>query len=211
MISDITVEAKLRTKTGSAESRRLRRQGFIPAIVYGDKKDPVAVTVNTKQITLILRSETGHNTIFKLSTPDHEDATVMIKEWEIDPVKGKLTHADFFRISLTEKQHVSVPIELTGEATGAKQDGGIIDHVLRELEIECLPTDIPEHISVDISHLKVGDHVMVKDLKVPVNVRVLSSPDQVVALVATTAEEESAAAQEVAEPEVIKKGKQEEE
>src|SRR5688500_14082387 len=106
MISDITVDAKLRERTGSADSRRMRRQGMIPATVYGDHKDPLSVVVDAKQITLILRSESGHNTIFKIQAPNQDAATVMIKDWQIDPVKGKLMHADFYRISLTEKQRV---------------------------------------------------------------------------------------------------------
>src|SRR2546428_318556 len=143
MISDITVEAKLRTHTGSADSRRLRRQGLIPATIYGDNKDPISVAVDSKQITLILRSESGHNTIFKVQPTNQEAATVMIKDFDIDPVKGKLMHADFYRISLTKKQRVSVPVELVGEPEGVRLDGGILDHTLRALEIECLPTDIP--------------------------------------------------------------------
>jgi large subunit ribosomal protein L25 len=208
MISDITVEASLRKKTGSAESRRLRSQGMIPAIVYGDKKDPLAVAVNTKQVTLILRSESGHNTIFKLQAPGQDDAIVMIKEWEIHPVTGKLAHADFYRISLTQKQHVSVPVHVVGEAPGVKTGGGILETHLRELEVECLPTEIPEHITIDVSHLNLGDHIMVKDLKVSDKVRLMNSADQVIVAVSSPTEE-TANTEPVAEPEVIKKGKEE--
>jgi large subunit ribosomal protein L25 len=214
MISDITVEAKLRTRTGSADSRRLRRQGMIPATVYGDKKDPLSVAVDAKQLTLILRSDSGHNTIFKLQPPDQDAAIVMIKDWQIDPVKGKLMHADFYRISLTDKQRVSVPLELVGEPEGVKLDGGILDHPLREIELECLPADIPESIEIDVSALKVGDHIMARDIKVADNIRILTNPDQVIAAVlASRVEEEVVAAPletETAEPEVIKKGKTEE-
>lgn len=211
MISDITVEATLRTRTGSADSRRLRAQGLIPATVYGDKQDPLSVVVNAKQLTMILRSETGHNTIFKLKPGNHDATTVMIKDWQIDPVKGKLMHADLYRISLTTKQRVSVPIELVGEPEGVKLSGGIMEYNLRELEIECLPADIPESITVDVSALAVGDHISVRDIKVPENIRVLTGGDTVVATVALPAAEEAALASstEVAEPEVIKKGKEE--
>jgi len=207
MISDITVEASLRKKTGSAESRRLRRDGLIPAIIYGDKKDSVSVSVNTKQITMILRSESGHNTIFKLQTPGHDVDTVMIKEWDIHPVTGKLAHADLYRISLTEKQRINVPVLLVGESAGVKVGGGTLEHHLRELQVECLPMDIPEHIDIDISDLKIGDHIMVRDVKVSDNIRLMDSGDQVVvALLAPR--EEVAVAETVAEPEVIKKGKE---
>jgi large subunit ribosomal protein L25 len=214
MISDITVEAKLREQTGSADARRLRRAGFIPATVYGDHKDPLSVAVNAKELTLILRSESGHNTIFKLQSPNHEAATVMIKDWQIDPIKGKLIHADFYRISLTEKQRVSVPVELVGEPFGVRYEAGILEHTLRALEIECLPSDIPKHITVDVSHLHLSGHVMVRDLKVGDNIRILTGSDYVVAQVLSTKAEEAAPAEAtttVAEPEVIKKGKEEKE
>jgi large subunit ribosomal protein L25 len=208
MISDITVEATVRKITGSAESRRLRREGLIPAIVYGDKKDSVSVSVNTKQITTILRSESGHNTIFKLQTPGYDVDTVMIKEWDIHPVTGKLSHADLCRISLTEKQRVSVSIQLVGEAPGVKVGGGILETHLRELDIECLPSDIPEHLTIDVSQLNLGDHIMVKDVKVADNVRVLNSGDQVIIAISSPTEE-TVSTEPVAEPQVIKKGKEE--
>jgi large subunit ribosomal protein L25 len=208
MISDITIEASVRTHTGSAESRRLRRQGLIPAIVYGDKKEPFSVSVNTKEITKILRSGSGHNTIFKLQAPNHDVATVMIKEWQIDPISGKLTHADFYRISLTEKQRVNVKVHLVGEAVGTKVGGGILEHHLRELDVECLPTDIPTHIDVDINNLNLDEHIAVRDLKLPDNIRVMNGSDQVVVAVSSP-REESETATPIAEPEVIKKGKEE--
>lgn len=207
MISDITLEANIRKTTGSAESRRLRNQGLIPATVYGAKKAPVSVSVNAKQVTMILRSESGHNTIFKLQTPDQELDMVMIKEWDIHPVTGKLTHADLYRISLTEKQRVTVPVHVVGEATGVKIGGGILETHLRELEVECLPIDIPENITVDVSHLNLGDHIMVKDVKVSENVRLMNAADQVIVAVSSPTEE-TTNTEPVAEPEVIKKGKE---
>lgn len=207
MISDITVEASLRANTGSAESRRLRRVGLMPATIYGDKKDPISVIVNAKEITRILRSETGHNTIFKLQTSGHDATTVRIKDWQIHPISGKLMHADFYRISLTEKQNVNVPVELVGEAAGTKIGGGILEHNLRELSVECLATDIPEHIAVDVSNLQLGEHISVRDISVPEGLRVLNNPDQVVASVLAPREE--TVSEPLAEPEVIKKGKEE--
>lgn len=208
MISDITVEATVRKTTGSAESRRLRREGLIPAIVYGDKKDPISVSINTKHITTILRSESGHNTIFKLQTPGHDIDTVMIKEWEIHPVTGKLTHADLCRISLTEKQRVNVSIQLVGEAVGVKVGGGVLENHLRSLDIECLPSDIPEHFTIDVSLLNLGDHIMVKDVKVSENVRIINNADQVIVAISSPTEE-TVSTEPIAEPQVIKKGKEE--
>jgi large subunit ribosomal protein L25 len=207
MISEITVEASLRANTGSAESRRLRRVGLMPATIYGDKKDPISVIVNAKEITRILRSESGHNTIFKLQTSGHDATTVRIKDWQIHPISGKLMHADFYRISLTEKQNVNVPVELVGEAAGTKIGGGILEHNLRELSIECLAADIPEHIDVDVSNLQLGEHISVKDISVPEGLRILNNPDQVVASVLAPREE--TVSEPLAEPEVIKKGKEE--
>lgn len=208
MISDITVEATLRTVTGSAESRRIRRQGMIPATIYGDKQSPLSVAVNTKQMTLILRSESGHNTIFKVNTPN-ESPTVMIKEWAIDPIKGKLMHADLFRISLTEKQRINVPLHLEGEAVGTKTEGGILEHILRSIDIECLPTEIPEHITINISHLHLNDRITVKDIHVADGIRIITASDQVVVAIIEPEEEEAVAAP--AEPVVIKKGKEDKE
>lgn len=207
MISDITVKAEVRTKTGSGESRRLRRNGMIPATVYGDHKAPVSVAVDSKQIAFILRSEAGHNTIFKLQTKDNETTTVMIKDWQLDPIKGKLVHADFFRVSMTEKTRVSVPVNLIGEPKGVKMGGGILDHPIREIEIECLPTEIPEHIDVDVSGLNLGGHIYAKDLKLAGNIRILTPGDQVIAAVLGHKTTETVESAENAEPEVIKKGK----
>jgi large subunit ribosomal protein L25 len=210
MISDITVEAQTRACVGSADARRLRNKGLIPATIYGDNKPPISVAVEGKQITRILRSETGHNTIFSLKAQDQEPTTVMIKDWQIDPVKGKLMHADFLRISLTQKQRVSVPVEVVGESIGVRQDGGILDHVLREVEVECLPADIPEHITIDVSALRVGDHISVRDVRVADNVRILANLDQtILAVLAPTVEEDSATA--ISEPELIRKGKEDKE
>jgi large subunit ribosomal protein L25 len=208
MISDITVQAQARTCVGSADARRLRNKGLIPATIYGDNKPPISVAVEGKQITRILRSETGHNTIFNLQTPDQDPTTVMIKDWQIDPVKGKVMHADFVRISLTEKRRVSVPVEVKGEAAGVRLDGGILDHVLREIEVECLPADIPEHITIDVSALRLGGHISARDVKVADNVRVVTSPEQVIVAVVAPASEEDAAASAVSEPELIRKGKE---
>jgi large subunit ribosomal protein L25 len=220
MIKDITVNASLRDRKGKGPARRLRAQGLIPAAVYGEGLDAVAVAVNAKEIANILRSDTGHNTIFKLAVTDDEaePSTVIIKDWQVDPVKGRLLHADLLRLSMTTVTHVSVPVELIGEPVGVKLEGGILELQLREIEVECLPGDIPEHIQLDVSGLHVGGHLSVADLIYDrEKIKVLTDEHQIVAgvlaprlveeVAPTVAEAEAVTG---AEPEVIKKGKTEE-
>jgi len=221
MIKDITVNATARDGRGKGPTRRLRAQGLIPAAVYGEGQDSVAVAVDAKQIANILRSDTGHNTIFKLALAgsDGEPANVIIKDWQVDPVRGRLLHADLMRLSMTTATQVRVSIEPTGEPAGVKLQGGILDLHLREVELECLPADIPERLSVDVSGLNIGDHVIVADLIYDrEKIRVLTDQNQVIAsvLAPRMIEEEvkavvEAEAAPAAEPEVIKKGKTEEE
>lgn len=218
MISQEVVEAQQRADTsrGKNEARRLRAGGRVPAVVYGAKKPSVAVSVDPKQITKILQSETGHNTIFDLRLDD-EKAKVMIVDWQYDPLRGKLLHIDLKRIAMDERITVQVPIHLVGEAAGVKQQGGILDQVLREVEIECLPGDIPSHIDADISHLVFGTVLRVADLPHSGSLKFLTDAGQTVAHITSVKEEvaptpEAAAAEAAAgpaEPEVIKKGKQE--
>jgi len=208
-----TIEANPRSSRGKNEARRLRRQGFIPATLYGGKKDPVAISVEAKRLAAILRA--GHNTIFNV-TIDGDTDSVLIKDWQTDPLKGRLLHADLIRIRLDQETRVEVPIRIVGEPRGVKQDGGLLDVVSHELEVECLPTDIPEYIDVDVSDLAVGDHISVKDVKIDPKIKILTDPDHVIASVLAPrlaeVEAPAAAAPEVpAEPEVIKKGKTEEE
>jgi len=222
MIKDITINASSREGVGKGPTRRLRAQGMIPAAVYGEGGDAVAVAVSAKEIATILRSGTGHNTIFKLALPqsDGEPANVIIKEYQVDPVKGRLLHADLLRLSMTTITRVSVSVETIGEPPGVKTEGGILELQLRDIEVECLPGDIPEHLKVDVSNLQIGDHVIVADLIYDrEKVKLLVDEHQIVAGVlaprmveevapAVVPEGEEAAA---AEPEVIKKGKTEEE
>jgi large subunit ribosomal protein L25 len=216
MITDITLNASAREGIGKGFARRLRAKGLIPVAVYGEGLDPIAAAVNVKELAQILRSETGHNSIFSLVIGDGAPSTVIIKDWYVDPVKGKLLHADLMRLSLTETTRVRVSIETLGEPVGLKLESGILDIELREIEIECLPTDIPDHIQVDVSGLQFGDHVTVADLIYDrTKVKVLLDEHQVVAgllmsrlseAVETPVEEEETDS----EPEVIKKGKGEE-
>ena len=218
MISNETVEAQPRTaeSRGKNEARRVRVTGQIPAVVYGAKKDSVAITVSPKQITKILHSDTGHNTIFDLQINGGKEK-VMIVDWQYDPIKSRLLHIDMKRIDMKAAIRVSVPIELVGESAGVKQQGGIMDQVLREVEIECLPNDIPSHIDVDVSQLVFGEVIRVKDLPHGGKLKFITDEDQAVAHITTVKEEvvatpDAAAADATAtpaEPEVIKKGKQE--
>jgi large subunit ribosomal protein L25 len=222
MIKDITINASSREGVGKGPTRRLRAQGMIPAALYGEGGDAVAVAVSAKEIANILRSGTGHNTIFKLALPqaDGEPANVIIKDYQVDPVKGRLLHADLLRLSMTAMTRVSVSVETLGEPVGVKTDGGILELQLRDIEVECLPGDIPDHLRVDVSNLHIGDHVTVADLvydrekvklfvdqhQIVAGVLAPRMIEEVAPVVAPEGEEAAAA-----EPEVIKKGKTEEE
>src|SRR5256714_6766083 len=174
-----TVEAQPRKaeERGKNEARRLRRSGRVPGIVYGAKKDSVAVSVDPKAIARILHSETGHNTIFDLSV-DGERTKAMIVDWQYEPIKGSLMHIDLKRIAMDQRLKVNVPIVLKGEAAGVKQQGGILEQILREVEIECLPTDIPSHIEADVSELVFGKVLRVADLPHGERLKFLSDPNQ---------------------------------
>jgi len=213
-MKEIVVDVKSRETLGKNPSRRLRHEGLIPAIVYGAKKDAIPVVVDPKKILEIIHSESGVNTIFQLGLSDTEARRhVMIKEYQVDPVRGNLIHADFVRIQMDEVIEVDVPVQVTGEAAGVKLDGGILDHVTRQVRVSCLPGDIPEHIVIDVTPLKIGDALRVSDLPKSDKYRILSEADVTLVVVTPPAKEEVAApAAEAApaapaEPEVIKKGK----
>jgi len=210
------LEAQPRQPGTKNQAKRVRRDGKIPAVVYGAGKDSRPITVDPRVVTRILNSETGHNTIFDLAL-DGEKTKAMIVDWQYEPIKGRLLHIDLKRIALDKVLRVSVPIELVGEAAGVKQEGGILEQMLREVEVECLPADIPSHIDVDVSHLTFGKVVRVSDLPHSEKIKFLTDENQPVAHVTSVKEEvvatpDAAAAEAAAapaEPEVIKKGKQE--
>ena len=214
-MKELVVEVQPREQAGKNESRRLRGQGMIPGIVYGGGKEPVQITVDPKKVLEILRSESGANTLFQLSLAGRDTRRhVMIREYQVDPVKGSLMHADFVRIQMDAAIEVDVPIRIVGEATGVKLDGGILEHVTRQVRVSCLPADIPEHIDIDVAPLKINDSVRVSDLPPGVKYKVLTDADQTLVVIAPPAKEEApvVAAAEAApaapvEPEVIKKGK----
>jgi large subunit ribosomal protein L25 len=220
---DITVTAEVRTSRGKNEARRTRRAGNIPAVVYGAFQEPVSVAVDPKELNKIIRSKTGFNTIFNLSITGGETTPVMVVDQQVDPIKGHLLHADLKRIDLTKRIRVTVPVHTAGEPQGVKVQGGLLEIVTRSIEIECLPDEIPESYTVDVSGLMIGQSKRASDVALAGSMKLMSSPDTVIAhVVALRAEEtapaaEGAAAPEAAagatpaEPEVIKKGKKEEE
>jgi large subunit ribosomal protein L25 len=212
-----TLEAQPRAAGNKNEARRVRRGGKIPAIVYGAGKQAAPVSVDPRQVLRILHSETGHNTIFDLSLDGGERAKAMIVDWQYEPIKGKLLHIDLKRISMDQKLKVMVPIELKGEPAGVKQQGGLLEQMLREVEVECLPADIPSFIEADVSELVFGKVLRVSDLPHTDKLKFITDANQPVAHITSVKEEaaptpEAAAAEAAAapaEPEVIKKGKQE--
>jgi large subunit ribosomal protein L25 len=212
---DTVIEAQPRASRGKNEARRTRRSGLIPAIVYGAFKEPVSVSVNPKSISKIIHSKTGHNSIFDVDIAGVERTPVMVADEQYDPIKSTLLHIDLRRIDLTRKLRVSVPVHTTGEAKGVKQQGGVLDVVTRQVEIECVPADIPDQFDVDVTELMIGSAIRVSELPVREGVRVLTSGDAVIAHVVGIKEEaatEPVAAAVVPEPEVAaKKGKKEDE
>jgi large subunit ribosomal protein L25 len=210
------LEAQPRNAGTKNDARRVRRGGKIPAVVYGAGQDSVPVAVDPRQVKRILNSETGHNTIFDLALDGVAKTKAMIVDWQYEPIKGNLLHIDLKRIAMDKKLAVMVPIELIGEPAGVKQQGGILEQMLREVEVECLPADIPSHIDVDVSELVFGKVLRVADLPHSDKLKFLTDENQPVAHVTTVKEEVVAAPEAVAaeaatpaEPEVIKKGKQE--
>jgi|SRR5437868_5567780 large subunit ribosomal protein L25 len=211
------LEAQPRAAGNKNEARRVRRGGKIPAVVYGAGKDAMTVSVDPRQVSRILHSESGHNTIFDLTLNGGERSKAMIVDWQYEPIKGSLLHIDLKRIAMDQKLKVMVPIELKGEAAGVKQQGGILEQMLREVEVECLPGDIPSHIEADVSELVFGKTLRVADLPHSDKFKFITDSNQPVAHVTAVKEEvaatpEAAAAEAAAapaEPEVIKKGKQE--
>jgi large subunit ribosomal protein L25 len=190
-------------------ARRVRVAGNIPAVVYGAGKESVAVTVDPRVITKILHSDSGHNTIFDLDVTGSASVKAMIVDWQHEPIKGALLHIDLKRIAMDKTMRVSVPIQLTGVPVGVKSQGGVLEHVLREVEIECLPGDIPSHLDADVSALEINGAIHVSDLPHSGSIKFLGDEHATVAHVTAIREEvvEAEAVATAAEPEVAKKGK----
>jgi large subunit ribosomal protein L25 len=212
----VVVEAAPRPERGKNEARRLRASGRVPAVLYGGKGDAITLSVNTKQVNAILRSESGHNTLFQVDlNGKHEPA--ILKDWLNDPVSGNLLHVDLLRVAMDVRMRVKVPVHTFGDPAGVKVQGGVFEVVTREVEIECLPGDIPSEFKADVSGLMLNQALRARDLQIDTSkMKLLTDPEQVLAHVVTLKVEEEKPAEVVAtegatpaEPEVIKKGKKE--
>jgi large subunit ribosomal protein L25 len=220
---DATLDAVKRDGRGKNEARRLRAAGRIPGVVYGARKEGrapegVPVAVDPKEVFRILHSDSGANTLINLRL-DGGETRVMVKEYQLDPVTHSLLHADFFQLAMDRVITVTVPIVLKGEARGVKVQGGLIDFVTRDIEIECLPTDIPEHIDVDVTELMLNQSIRLRELALNPKWKLVTDGETMIVhvvmpkaeeVVAPAAEEVAAPAATTAEPEVIKKGKTDE-
>lgn len=208
----VTLNVERREKTGKGGARSLRRSGVIPAILYR-RGNSVPVQLSGKELSQFISRTAGEQVIVNLQFPDGTKQAI-VKDYQVDPVMGNLLHVDFQEISATEPIRVMVHVVIKGEAIGVKRDKGVLQHGLREIEIECLPDKIPGHIDVDVTNLGLGQSVHVRDLKLPEGIRVITEGDEVLATVTAVKEEAVAAPAvpaETVEPEVIKKGKKEEE
>ena len=213
-----TLEGKVREERGKNAARRTRLTGMVPAVLYGGRKDSISLSVNAKQVAKILRSETGHNTIFTVRVAEGAEEKAMMKDWQGDPLSGSLLHVDLLRIAMDVRMRVRVPVHTFGEPQGVKMQGGVFEVVTREIEIECLPGDIPEEFKMDVTGLMIGKQLRAGEIPLdPEKMKLLTDPTRVIAHVVTLKKEEeptveAAVATETAaaEPEVIKKGKKEE-
>ncbi len=218
-MQQVKIKTQRRDETGKKNTRAIRKQGIIPAVVYKEGQKTLSISLSERELIHALHTSAGENVIINLQIGDKnkkdQNKTVIIKEIQHHPIKGNLLHVDFYEISLTEVITVKVPIETKGEAIGVKRDSGVLEHMLWELEVECLPTEIPEKIEVDIDKLEIGDAIYVKDLIIPPQIKVLNDLETIAICVEPPRAEEApeAAPEEeaVVEPELIKKGKEPEE
>ena len=212
---EFRIQARQRTGRGKNDARRVRRSGFVPVTVYGGGAETVAAVAPLRELAAILRSEAGRNTIFTIEVEGVGASEVMFLDRQIDPVRGRLIHADLTRLVKGQKIEVTVPLHLVGEPVGVREKQGVLEQVIREIEIRCEPRDIPDTIDVDVSNLDVHDVLHVSDIQVPANVEILNPPELVIATVGIVKEEVEPTpvveGEEPAEPEVIGKGKKEEE
>jgi large subunit ribosomal protein L25 len=218
------LEATTRDSFGKNEARRTRRDGRVPAVVYGAategaSRDATAIAVDPRALLKILHSESGANTLISLKLGGSSDARVLIKEYQLDPVTHAVLHADFYRVRMDRTIHVTIPVTVKGEPKGVKQQGGLLEFIRREIEIECLPADIPEHVEVDVSELMLHQGVRVREIAADAKWKPVSDPEMMLVHVILPKAEEAAATPEAtaaaatatpAEPEVIKKGKKDE-
>jgi large subunit ribosomal protein L25 len=222
---EAVLEATVRDSRGKNEARRTRAEGKVPAVLYGiagsGKAEATAISVEPKALTKILHSEAGANTLISLKLAGAGDTRVLVKDYQLDPITHQILHADFYRIAMDKVLQITVPITVKGEAPGVKQQGGILEYVHRQVEVECLPGDIPENIEINVGELMLHQGVRVRDLPVNPKIKIVNDADMmIVHVIMPKAEEAPAPAAEgavaaaapaaPAEPEVIKKGKKEE-
>jgi len=213
---EFKIQAKQRAGRGKNDARRVRREGLVPVTVYGGGAETIAAVAPLRDLAAILRSEAGRNTIFTIEVEGFGVSEVMFHDRQIDPVRGRLIHADLTRLVKGQKIEVTVPLHLVGEPFGVKEKQGVMEQIIREIEIRCEPRDIPDSIDIDVTNLDVHDVLHVSDIQVPPNVEILDEADTVIATIGIVKEEEVAPApavegEEPIEPEVIGKGKKEEE
>ena len=215
-MAELTLEVQRREETGKSAVKKMRRSGVVPAIVYGGDRDPVTISVNRRVISdLITKSEHGIRSIFLLKLSDSDKSRhAMIRDYQVDPITRELKHVDFIRVNMKETINLEIPIHSKGVAKGQKE-GGVVDMVMREMEVECLPGAIPDEIVIDISQLEIGDSLRISDLEMPEGVKSLEDEERVVVTVgaprAVVEEETEDELEDEEEPEVIRKGKAEDE
>jgi large subunit ribosomal protein L25 len=209
MRKDITITVEPRETRGKNEARRLRVRGLVPAIIYGTGADPIAIAINPKEVTGILKSSSGHNTIFDVDIQGSK-APVMIVDWQHEPLKSRLLHVDLLRIDLSKKVIVKIPVHTHGEPVGVKLQGGQHEIITREIEIECLPEDIPEEFTVEVGGLSIGQNIRASEIPLSGSMRLISPADAVISHVIGIKAEAAPVEAAVAEPELAKKGKKEE-
>lgn len=213
-MEEIFLEVEPREELGRAKVRGLREEGFIPGVIYTEGKESQAIKISHRQLLNLLHEHRLENIVINLKINDDKKLkpkACLIKEVQYDPVKGDIMHIDFHEISLTKAIKISVPVASKGEPVGVKQEGGSLEHILWEIEVECLPSDIPREIEVDVSQLKIGEAVHIKDITFPANIKVLNNPEAIVLSVASPLKEELVApveGEEKQEPEVIKEKKE---
>jgi large subunit ribosomal protein L25 len=212
---EIILRATAREGRGKNDARRARRNGQVPVTIYGGAGEAVAALAPLSELAAILRSDTGRNTIFTVDIEGVEATEVMFAERQIDPVRMRLVHADFKRLVKGEKIEATVPLRLVGEPIGVREEAGVLEQLVREVDIRCQPRDIPEHIDVDVTNLAVHEVLHVSDIPIAEGIEILEEPDTAIATVGVVKEEPVAAAplegEAPAEPEVIGKGKKEDE
>jgi large subunit ribosomal protein L25 len=215
---EVTLEATARDSFGKNEARRTRKAGRVPAVLYGEGRDATPIAVEPKALLKILHSEAGANTLIALKMGGAGDTRVLVKEYQLDPVTHHVLHADFYKVAMDKRLRVTIPVIVKGEPKGVKQQGGILEFIRREIDIECLPGDIPEHVEIDVSELMLHQGTRVRDIATNVSWTPVSDPDLMLVHVIMPKVEEvvappdaAAAPVAAAEPEVIKKGKKDEE